>query len=199
MRASEFVFEIGYSAAVCPMSTSESDIVLNSTMVGDIDGRDVYLFSTNLEEMYFYLDNTKKTIDAFVTIEKQKTNGYRHLRGIQNITGKPGCVTALVGFLVHMQKLKLKIASNEELTPGGYRWLKSFILRKPRGITITDQNGQFPDIVELDTEWNKFHTAFGHGPMEIVLESDNRLVFNTKKENQLLMMNTYYIGDTKIL
>ena len=123
------------------------------------------------------------------------------MHGIRNVTAVPGAITALVGFITHRLKYKVKIAANEKLSTSGFLWLKSFLLADGRGLTVHDQTGRFPNLEEIEKEWNEYRNKSGHGYTEIMIESKMSRVLETKEntKNRLLGPSMFFIGDSKIL
>ena len=198
MRAKEFVTEIDYTAGVEGLDFNSSNVIQNSELAGDIDYCDVWMFAGRGQQMYYFKSDDK--IDAFVVIEDNPTDGYYHLRGVNNISKKHGHVTALIGFLTHRLKMKLKISKFEQLSTLGFSWLKSLLLAKGRGLTITDQSGKFPDVEKLESEWIAAMQGIEHGPTEIIFESKMTRILESKIESEKhLVRKTWFIGDTNIL
>lgn len=189
MRANEFINEIDYAAGTLSLQISDSDVIQQGTIIGDIDGRDVWEVQTPGQRLVFFHDGEK--IDAFIILDNDKLNA------IRNITGIPGAVTSLVGFVTHIEKTPIRIAANEPLTPEGFRWLYKLISRGGRGLTIT-ANGKLVDLPMLKKEWENHMTTAGYGPTEIIIESKMTRVLVSKKENRLVIP-TFFIGDEEIL
>ena len=196
MRANEFISEIDYTSDIEDIQIDDETIIKNSRVAGDLDFQDVWLYSTQDEELYYM--QTNNIIDAYVIITANPINGYRHIHGIRNRTSKPGYVTAIVGFLTYRAKMKLKIAADEPLSNSGFNWLKSFLLSNGRGLTVTDQTGTFPDVTNIEKEWNTHRVKLEHGPTEIIIESNMTRNLSTKTDNTRLMRSTFFIGDSAI-
>lgn len=189
MRANDFLTEIDYTPGADELVIDDDSIINKSNIVGKVDQTNVYLYThSDVQQIYFFLDNV--TITAYIVVQ------HGQLRGMRNRTGIYGSITALIGYVVHNVS-PLMIAATEPFTPAGFNWLKSFMLAKGRGITITDQNGNYPDIVELEKEW-KTAMIGNAGNTSIKLEGTERYRNFTVVTEGRLSPVTFWIGDNRL-
>ena len=184
------LLEIGFAHGVGQNTIDDQTIISNSKLIGNIDSMDVYLFKTESQEVFFFEKDSK--LSAFVVIVNND------LRGIKNISNIPGQITALMMFITKHLKRTITIPKTEALTPQGFSWLKSLIAAKGRGLTITDQSGKFPDITNLEKEWNNAKHTDIDGPTSITIE--NELNQDFPLFNERLLMPVYkYIGKENLI
>jgi hypothetical protein len=194
MTNEEGLTEIDYAHSALDITQDmKNQIITKSQIVNSLDGKDVYHCNINDQDVYSFIGDD--SIDALVILKGNE------LKGIRNFVNGPGYVTALIGCVTHRLKavVKIQISKNEGLTPEGFTWLKKLILAKGRGLTLTDQTGDFPDINSLEKEWNEaaYEKA---GPSEIFIESKMTRHLKTNKEmSENLMNTTWFIGDKNIL
>jgi hypothetical protein len=188
--------EIDYTAGVELPPYSLEQMAAASTVVGDLDFEDVFLFTSGIEEVFFTNSDNRK---GAITLQGDR------LRGVANYTNTPGLITMLVGFVTHRLNRKIYIDEAEPLTNSGITWLCKLLRAKGRGLTITDQNGNFPDADQVYAEWEHFMSNHGHGPTRIYIEGavkGKRHMLLTKaemlKENTLIWPR-WFIGDENIL
>ena len=189
MRSSEIISEIGRASAADELQLSGEEIISNSKIVGEIERRDVWKFSAGNQELYFFVTNN--TITAFVLLLGS------NIRGVRNISGINGQVTALISFIVHKLNRTLKITSNEPLTGDGLDWIVSLIKASGRGLKLTDQSGNYPNAAAIKDEWYSLDTG-EHGVSEIIVEGKTSL--QRINHNVGMLMPVYiWIGDNSIL
>jgi hypothetical protein len=165
---------------------NDVEIINHSSEVGHIDDTSVFMFELQSEQMYFIKNESK--IEAFVVVDSNN-----HLRGMKNISGRGGQITALVMFVARDQiKGKLKIAADEKLSSDGFRWLIAAINHSP--LVITDLSGKVPDLPTIKQEWESAKTG-EHGRTAIFIES--RTIIRDKPN--LLMPMYKWLGRTNIL
>ena len=192
MKVQEVITEIDATVGVEPLTISDSELIKHSKVVGDIDGREVLLYSNN---MLVFMFATENKVDAFISL----TTTFE-LNGIKNNSETGGLVTALIGFVTHRLKQSITIPAHEPLTPDGKDWLVSLIKANGRGLTIKDQTGQFPDADAIDREWNTALRGIKHGSTSIIIESNMTRHFPTNEERRSLLMSyTFWIGDKNLI
>lgn len=189
MKSVEFITEIGRSSSADELQISDEDIISNSEIIGEIERRDVWKFSSDNQELFFFAANN--VIAAFVLLIDS------NIRGVRNISGLGGQVTSLISFVVHKLNRPLKITSAEPLTGDGLDWIISLIKANGRGLKLTDQDGNYPSAVAIKDEWYSLDPN-DSGPSSIIIEgktSLNRINYNIG----LLMPSYIWIGDNSIL
>jgi hypothetical protein len=191
MKFNEIVTEIRACDGTGELQLPEIHIINNSSIAGDVEGRDVLLFTHQNQKLYFMMENNK--ISAFVLLVDQD------IRGIKNVSSTAGQVTAIIAFLIRTLRMKLRIRKDEELSPDGFRWLKALILSGGRGFTITDNTGQLPDIAALEVERANSYLDRNAGNIEIFIESVNRSPLKPKSSYCLLMNPHDYLYCRDIL
>jgi hypothetical protein len=185
--------EIDYTAGIGQLAITPDKLLQDSTVVGDFDNIDVRLYEDNTGQIYFVNET-----DMFGVIV---LDGDR-LRGVANYTNTPGLITMLVGFVTHRLNRKIRIDKTEQLTSAGITWLCKLLRAKGRGLTITDQNGDFPDADQVYAEWEHQMTQPGCGPTNIFIESKMVRHLHTKEQHLSEGSFFYYcwfIGDENIL
>ena len=150
MKIREIIQEIDYTPGAKPIRVSDGDLISNSHLLGDIDTFDVYGYDQDDQRVLFFKDNNK--VIAYIVIQGNS------IRGIRNISGTAGLVTALIAFCVG-EYGPMTFTSDEPFSPEGFKWLKSFLKSNGRGMTVVDQTGKFPDIDQIEQEWNTAMTG----------------------------------------
>ncbi len=193
MKSKEFIFEIGMSPGIGELSITNNYLIQHSNKLTDFDTKDIWLYDDQFQKIYFFKSGSE--VDAFICVVGDQ------LRGIKNITEKPGFVTALVIFVVHELKLPLKLSNSEELTSNGLNWLLLLLAANGRGMKITGQTGRFPDSELIEHEWNNALTSNDdwYGPTAIFFESNNTFKFLKNAEDKRIMRTTKIIGDLRLL
>ena len=195
MCSFEFINEIDYTPGIEPLQISFEQLFSNSKIIGNMDLRDVWLDDDGSFQAYF--TKTDDNVDGIIIMCGNK------LHGIRNYSGIPGMITLLVGFVVHCLGIKIHIGKDEPLTSNGLKWLCSLLRAGGRGLTITDQIGNFPDADQIEKEWVTAMKGTTHGLTEIFIESKMTRKLRTKEEwlseGRTLTRNTWFIGDTNIL
>lgn len=186
MRAREFMQEIDYTPLQLNLSIPSSDVVSGSKLVGEIDGRDVYVYRKGEQCCYFF--NNDNDIDALILVVDGK------LRGVRNFIGIPGAITALIGFYVHKLNKPLAIDASEQFSSDGINWLCKLIKAGGRGLKLTDQTGNYPDADEVYAEWQKAMRSDMPGKTSIVIESNvKRKLYN---RDELLLIPTMWLHES---
>lgn len=180
MKIRDIIREFDYTPGTKPLRISDAKLISNGYLEGDIDTRDVYRYDEDGQSVIFF--ERDKTVVAYVVISGQ------NIHGIRNVSGTPGLVTALIAFCVS-EYGPMTFTNREPFFPEGFKWLKSFLEAKGRGMTVVDQTGNFPDIAHLELEWRAAMTG-ACGPTSITI-SEGYIRRFSKKD---LMPRTYYIN-----
>jgi hypothetical protein len=187
--------EIDYAQALDSSNFPHNKVIEISTRDGEIDGHDVLTASVGNQTVYF-LTTADKKISAFLGFE----NNY--LKNIKNFTNTPGVVRALLGYLVHIRKKNIKISPDEPLTSDGLRWV-AYLVQRPRGLKITDQNGAPIDIEALRSEWQQARDSGKAGPTGISIGEDSdfgdklRINEASRQEKSIIMPRNYYLDQSR--
>ena len=184
------VKEIAHADVLGDLSMPDDSIISNSTIVGRVDSKDVYLYKQNDSAAYFFYD---QKIQAIVLL----ADGNK-IKALKNFVKQPGYITALIGFIVHEMHTKLVISNDEPLTSQGYRWLRLLLLRNGKGFTITDQNGKFPNMQTLEKEWNQCINSDCIGDTSIYISESAKTVNTLRIARSALLATTMWIGDTRL-
>lgn len=188
MTNEEDLTEIDYCHEVGDLAVDDANIIFWAESAGFNDDTEVFKFDAESQQMYFLKDNEK--ISAYVIV----SDGY--LRGIKNISKRPGQIMVLMLFIIRHLGQKLTISKDEKLSDDGFNWLCSMIKAGGDGLTITDQSGQLPDIDVLRKEWDDAKTGSA-GPSEIFLEGEKQDIV---RENKHPLMPKYkWLGREGIL
>lgn len=171
--------EIDYTPKAEPLIIKDIDVIKKSSKLDSVDGRDVYQFISDDQMLLFF--KTGDVIDAFVLLQDN------YLRGIRNISGTPGLVTALVAFAIHKYG-PITIDNQEPLSPEGFKWLKSLIAAGGRSLKITDQTGNYPSVQSLEHEWK---TAMnGQSGLTTIRLAEG---YYRDRSKSMLVVKPYYI------
>jgi hypothetical protein len=182
--------EIDYTPGILPLQIPERTLVAASKIVGDMDQRDVWMYDAG-HQVYFTQTNG---IDGLVILSGNR------LRAVKNYTGIPGMITMIVGFITHRLGKKIVIGSDEPFTDAGISWLCSLLKSGGRGLTITDQSGNYPAADSVMAEWKRAMNG-DCGPTEITIESRMTRTLSTKQQvvsEDILMPTLWFIGDKNI-
>ena len=192
MKINELITEIDYADELGKLTISDEELYVNSVVCDDgIDGREVRLFQKDNQQIYFFVDNK---ISAFIFL----VNG--ELKGIKNLSGEGGLVTALITFVAHKLKQRIIISDIEGLTKQGINWLVSLLKVGGRGLTIRDQDGKYPNSTKIYDEWITAKNSGMPGPTSIIIESYMTRKFRSLEETkQLLIYTTWVIGSKDLL
>jgi hypothetical protein len=173
--------EIGYADDLGDLNIPESEIISAAQQAGTIFQKPVMVFARGIDELYFFTENEK--ISTLILLSGDS------IKAIKNNSNKPGLMLALVNYLVHFKNLTLKVLPDDDLTPSGLRWL-SILIKRPRGLTITDFNGNAIDVEKLSAEWSKSKSLGGtwNGDTGILIRESNIVWKNKliKNENSLM-------------
>lgn len=186
MKIQDLLNEIDYADNVGKNTILDFELIENSMVVGDFDFHVVHLYQDKRQEVFFFQENDKLT--AFIILDGG------NLRGIKNVSGVGGQVTALVTFVAHLLKRKIVIPSTEQLTKDGLDWLTSLIAANGRGLTLSDQTGNYPNADMISREWEKAKVTRHAGPTAVIIESHMTRYFKTIKEDYRLMNPYWVIG-----
>lgn len=192
MRLQELMHinEIDYTSFAGELPFDDNTIISQSHIIGDIDGQDVWLFHHDGQDLCFFKNDGQ--IVAYIVLLGS------HLRGVRNRTKVSGLVTALIMFVTKKIDEPLEITSTEPLTPEGFNWIKSLIKSGGRGLTVVDQNGNTPNLEQLETEWASAMKGVTHGPTSLFIEDRSRRHLQSKREMGLMPL-TIFIGFTGLL
>lgn len=190
MRENEFIPEIAYADKLGELAVDEKVLINNSLPIGKVDSNVVYHFQHENQHLYFFHDG--ESISASMLI----IDG--NIRAVKNFKNIPGAATALLGFLVHKLNLTLTVDDTEELTPDGFRWLK-LLIKRNKGFTITDQNGNPVDVNDLEKEWNYSRITNTNGPTKIIFKESAHYHDFCKRHDDLLLSVNYWIGNPDFL
>jgi hypothetical protein len=189
----ETVNELDYADDVGALTLSDEELLVNAKVVSDFDNREVYLFQDSMQKVFFFVG--KNCISAFVALDTDN-----NLRGIKNITGEGGLVTALITCIAHKLKQPIVILDTEQLTEHGIGWLVSLLKVGGRGLTITDQTGKYPHPAKVHKEWLVAKNTGKVGPTRITIESKMTRHFRSINENtKYLMFPLWVIGSKELL
>jgi len=190
MRTNEIVAEVGFASELDLRAIDDNLLSANANIIGNIDGRDIAVFSVTDQELFLLLEDGR--ILGLVLVQDKK-----YLKGINSRVSKGGVITALIMFIVRKLKRSLVIDRNEGLTSQGLEWLHSIIKSGGRGLSFKDQNNSPVDPGALSKEWNKSFETDQNGPTEIIIEGKpiNEGMFVTTT----LMTTCRYIGDERNL
>lgn len=185
--------EIRYAIGVDDITVNDRAIIDGSTVIGDIDNRDVRLYKYHDQEAFFFEDNDKVT--ALVVLQGKL------LRGAQRFTEERGQITALMLFILHDLKRNFMINREEPMTKHGKDWIISLIKSGGRGVKLRDQNGNYPDPDVIEREWLWSKENWGaSGPTEIYFESKmGNHKFIKKSDNRLIPMIVYIGSDMEVI
>jgi len=191
MRAYEFLHEIDYCSSMVDQVNFDID---KSVKVGNFEGHDVFVVEQ--QGLIFIYFNSNDEIAAYIVISADvSSNGRYQLHRLRNRGNIPGAVTMLIKYTVDHGR-PLFIDKTEELSPDSMRWLDSLLKSGGRGLSVTTQDGNIPDIKMLDDEWNKARLTGEHGPTSIFIEGKGKKL----KENKgLLMPLCQYLGDKELV
>jgi hypothetical protein len=161
MRINEIDYTPGVNDAI--VTSDSAEIISSAELVGAVDNKEVYLYRTPSELLYF--TQTNKSIDAFIVL----SYNYQ-LHGVRNYSGERGMISMLVGFVTHQLKKKIYIDSTEKLTPEGISWLCKLIDSTGRGWKIVDTNGDKIVTSKLRQEWEHCTTHDIVGETGVIIE-----------------------------
>lgn len=184
--------EIDYADTLAELSIPPDTIIPQSRLVGKIDGLQIFSFAQGPTTLYFVKTNNNQ-YSALVLL-----NG-NHIRAVKNYSKQPGLVTTIIGFIVHTLKTPLEITNTEPLTKDGLRWLRLLILRSGQGFTITDQDGNFPDVKKLEQEWKTSKILDKSGPTSITISESIKTLERLEEKSKLLISTTIWFGNERLL
>jgi len=171
---SDTIREIGYASQLDTSKLSTDRLFKIGKKVGSIDGKEVWKAESGSDIVYFLVtDNTVHALLGF-------RNGY--LRNVLNITKKSISVRELLGYIVHVENQKVSISSTEDLTEDGLKWL-IYLLKRPTGLVITDQQGNPITPEALYKEWEQSRDTEVTGSIGITI-SERKEFGNRIRENE---------------
>jgi len=165
MRATEFITEIGWAAGIPPLVGLNVD---GATKLGDWENLEIY-GALHGHEMFLFFNSDNK-VAAYITLV-EGTNNRVHLVRMENASGPPGSITALVSFAISHWGYKLSIDRSEDLTDQGFSWLVKLINSGGRGMQVTDQNGREIDVTALKKEHESAKRSGRAGPTSVYIEN----------------------------
>jgi hypothetical protein len=184
--------EIGYADTLGELSIPPESIIKNSRDVGVIDGQHVFAYEQASTTLYFF-KSPNDTFDALVLLDGN------HIRAVKNYSKQPGAITALIGFIVHRLNMPLEIASTEQLTSDGFRWLKMLLQRNGKGFTIVDNHGRFPDVGKLEQEWIASRKSDQPGTTSIRISENATTKKLLEEKSKLIITTTVWLGTPNLL
>ena len=152
--------EIDFASNLGELSLSQKEIINQSSVVGTIGSRKVYLFKNGSDKIYFFVGN--KRIDAMVYLHGNR------LMAMKNFSANKGLIYNLFQYIINIKRLQVILDSVDKLTSYGIQWICDQI-KRPGGFKITDVNGNKLDADKLYSEWEKARTSGKSGPTGIVI------------------------------
>jgi len=166
--------EIGYASQLDTSKLSTERLLKIGKKVGTINGKEVWKAESGSDMVYFLV--TDDVVHALLGF----SNGY--LRNVLNITKKSIPVRELLGYIVHVEKQKISVSSQEGLTEDGLKWI-IYLLKRPSGLIITDQHGNSITPESLYKEWEQARDNDVDGSTGIIISE--RKEFGDKiRENE---------------
>lgn len=191
--------EIEYASGI--QSLASHLTIDKSNHIGNVDSQQIFQMDLGNGVCYFLYDPNNQTYLSYVASSNQTENGYSPLNQIENISGTPGSVSALLYFLINNKGMKFIISSNEPLTDKGLAWLIKTI-QSDRGLfTIKDQSGISIDTKELSAEWEETRTDPSYqGKISVIIESTGKENYSNIFESTAgLLKSPYRIFKDKLL
>lgn len=183
--------EITYGSGI--QSLKRSLNIDNSTKIGTCDNLDVYEMDLGNGTCYFLYDSSTETYLSYVAIDKNISNGYVHLRQIENISGIKGSVSTLMYFLTRNKNFRFVISKEEPLTIDGLRWVIATISSNRKLFNFKDSSGQSLNVNDLKKEWEDSRIDPGYsGKITIFIESVDGNSFNNIFESETGMLHRMY-------
>jgi hypothetical protein len=166
--------ENGYASQLDTSKLSTERLLKIGKKVGTINGKEVWKAESGSDMVYFLV--TDDVVHALLGF----SNGY--LRNVLNITKKSIPVRELLGYIVHVEKQKINVSSQEGLTEDGLKWI-IYLLKRPSGLIITDQHGNSITPESLYKEWEQARDNDVDGSTGIIISE--RKEFGDKiRENE---------------
>lgn len=153
-----FLNEIGFSDEVSEID-NDKEIIDNSSVVGSISKKDVYMFDNGQIQIYFFTDDMH-SIKAWVMLSGNKLMAMRSY--------SKGLIYALIHYLTDIKHIRLMIDASDTLTQKGLNWIINQLSRSG-GFNITDENNRPIDANTLKKEWESAKRNVGHGPTTIYI------------------------------
>lgn len=190
MKVKEFIKEVGYAAHMVDVNLDIKD----AKFICSKDGLDVWKKTT--DGLIIWFTKNHEQVSAYIITSEYPISGKFHrLYRLSNRSAQKGTVSMLVSVVVD-EFYPLYIASDEELTPEGFKWLTSAIKTGLRGRKITNQLGGSPNINELTKEWKQGFDTGECGSSEIFIEGKK---VKKKLVHPLLAILTEFVSDEKEL
>jgi hypothetical protein len=105
------------------------------------------------EDITFYtVRDDKEIVLTFIGLGAKQQDGYFPMHRIGNPSKIKGLVSQLLVRLTSTG-IKIKIESDEPLTPEGERWVLNFLNHPQPALKITDQTGGYPSMSAIHAEW----------------------------------------------
>jgi hypothetical protein len=165
----------------------------NSTKIGTCDNIDVYKMDLGNGTCYFLYDPDIESYLSYVAVDQIVSNGYLHLRQIENVSGIKGSVSTLMYFLTRNKNFRFVISKEEPLTIDGLRWVISTISSDRKLFNFKDSSGQPPDVDDLKKEWENSRIDPSYsGKITIFIESINGNSFNNIFESNTGLLHRMY-------
>lgn len=180
--------EITFSDRILPINSDELLNHYSAIIFDTIDGSDIYV-ARDQKYTYFYIlsDKDRNKLAAYVVSENQDISGFNPLVRIENIAKRKGLITTIIVSILS-KGFRLIVTQKEPLTSDGLFWIEKLIQNGNRGISIKDENGNTPNIEELEKEWNENKIAVRTGEEEkgnIALYIENRSINRKKLDEDL--------------
>ncbi len=194
MRANEFinqgvtedtVNEIDYTPRINNSIISDAQFIREGKPVGEIDnhtvwhwiGKDIYTGN----HAYFFTDSNTSPSKVLCRIGFADYDNRFELTTLKNICKVKGAITALCVFVAKKLNKSFVLPDTEPLTQDGINWLCNLIKDKGRGLKLSDQTGNFPDVDSIHQEWLNAKYNGGHGNTSIMFENNIKSnIFNPK-------------------
>lgn len=185
------ITEVEYAADI--RSLKQHLNVNGSEKIGDVEGMSVYVMGLGNGSCYFLYDQLTEAYLSYVAVDREVTDGYAHLRQLENIAGIKGSLSTLMFFLTKKKNMKFVITDEEPLTNAGLNWIVNTIKSGRKLFMFKDQNGNMIDLDSLSKEWeNSRIDPDYNGKISIFIETivGNQFagIFETKRNGILMPM-----------
>lgn len=183
--------EITYGSDIASL-TPHLDIK-QSALIGHVDSMEVYEMDIGNGICFFLYDPKDTNFLSYVASDRKRTNGFLHLRQIENVSGIKGSISSLMFFLTRKKGLRFVITSQEPLIYTGLKWVGSVISSNRQLFKITDHAGVLPDIASIEDEWEQSRIDPSvKGTISIFIESSGNKEYNGIFESTSGMLTPVY-------
>lgn len=184
-EADDSINEIAFATELGNLALSQKDIISAASVDGTIGSREVMLYQTGKNSIYFFVSDTK--IDALVYLFTDR------IMAMKNFASNKGLIYNLFQYIINIKKQTLRLSTEDKLTNDGIKWIIAQI-KHPSGFKITDQKGKSINPKSLYDEWQSARTSDKPGSTEIVIgESKNS---HQIRENEQRLMPMDIFGST---